>query len=69
MAGRIIPIRHVLCFMLLHIIASSRLPQSILDVLNRKMSNFLWNGLHHWNSWDSICRPKEKGDWTSEIFG
>lgn len=46
-AGRIILIRHVLYTMPLHIIASSQLPKSVLDVLNRKMANFLWNGRHH----------------------
>lgn len=61
MAGRVILIRHVLCSMPLHGIVSSRLPKSVLDILNQKMSQFLWNGRHHWKSWDHICRPKENG--------
>lgn len=61
MAGRVTLLRHVLCTMPIHIIASSRLPKSLVNVRSRKMSNFLWNGHHHWQSWDSICRSKEFG--------
>lgn len=61
MARRVILLRHVLCSILLHIISSSRLSKSVLDILNRKMSTFLWNGRHHWRSWEAVSRPNEYG--------
>lgn len=49
MAGRLTLIRHVLCSKPTHIIASSKLPQSVIVALNRRMSCFLWNDRHHWH--------------------
>lgn len=60
-AGQLTLIRHVLRSMPSHIIASSRLPASGITSLNQKMANFSWNGRHHWQSWDMICRPAEDG--------
>lgn len=61
MAGRLTLIQHVLCTMPIHIIASSKLPHSVIAAINRNMTHFLWNDRHHWHSWENICRQIQYG--------
>lgn len=61
MAGRLTLIKHVLNTLPTHLIASSRLPKSIIHTLHKRMASFLWKGRHHWQSWAAICQSCEAG--------
>ncbi|RAL45408.1 hypothetical protein DM860_013804 [Cuscuta australis] len=64
--GRLVLIKHVLSSIPLHITAVHTIPQSIIQILHRKMANFLWgfkNGKpkYHWSKWNNLCVPTNEG--------
>ncbi|VFQ76047.1 unnamed protein product [Cuscuta campestris] len=64
--GRLVLIKHVLSSIPLHITAVHTIPQSIIQILHRKMANFIWgfkNGKpkYHWSKWNNLCVPTNEG--------
>ncbi|CAI9105813.1 OLC1v1004827C1 [Oldenlandia corymbosa var. corymbosa] len=60
--GRILLIRHVLSAIPLHVFAAIEPPKGIIDALDRRCQNFLWQGVddqakRHWRSWDALTFP------------
>lgn len=64
--SRLILLKSVLTSIPLHILAASRLPKSIIQVLNRKISFFLWGGQHQWATLGKLCYPETKAVGASE---
>ncbi|VFQ80611.1 unnamed protein product [Cuscuta campestris] len=65
-AGRLTLIKHVLSTLPLHTMSSSKLPEGVLTMIERKLCHFFWGKTddhtkHAWISWKKICTPTTEG--------
>ncbi|VFQ85175.1 unnamed protein product [Cuscuta campestris] len=65
-AGRLTLIKHLLSTLPLHTMSSSRLPESILSLIEGKLRQFFWGknaegSKHAWVAWHQICKPLDEG--------
>ncbi|KAL9670846.1 hypothetical protein QQ045_008405 [Rhodiola kirilowii] len=60
-SGRATLISSVLSSISIHTLAIIPVPKTCIESMERLFANFIWDGKHHWVSWDNICLPKNEG--------
>ncbi|CAM8936846.1 unnamed protein product [Rhodiola kirilowii] len=60
-SGRATLISSVLSSLSIHTLSIIPVPKTCIDCMERLFANFIWDGKHHWVSWDNICLPKNEG--------
>ena len=66
--GRLILVNSVLTNLPVYWMSICRIPKTILNAINYRIFNFIWDGLlehtkFHLISWDKMEKPKEIGGW------
>ena len=59
-AGRVHMVKSAIYEYFMYRLQSYKLPGSIITLLNKIMSNFIWKGKMQACSWESMCRPKSE---------
>ncbi|CAM8923331.1 unnamed protein product [Rhodiola kirilowii] len=60
-SGRATLISSVLSSLSIHTLSTIPVPKTCIVSMERLFANFIWDGKHHWVSWDNICLPKSEG--------
>ncbi|KAL9685860.1 hypothetical protein QQ045_023314 [Rhodiola kirilowii] len=60
-SGRATLISSVLSSISIHTLSIIPVPKTCIESMERIFANFIWDGKHHWVSWDNICLPKNEG--------
>ncbi|KAL9662266.1 hypothetical protein QQ045_027098 [Rhodiola kirilowii] len=60
-SGRATLINSVLSSLSIYTMSVIPVPITCIKSMERLLANFLWDGKHHWVSWDTICLPKQEG--------
>ncbi|KAL9667689.1 hypothetical protein QQ045_002053 [Rhodiola kirilowii] len=60
-SGRATLISSILCSISIHTQSIIPVPKTCVASMERLFANFIWDGKHHWVSWDNICLPKNEG--------
>ncbi|KAL9663610.1 hypothetical protein QQ045_019001 [Rhodiola kirilowii] len=60
-SGRATLISSVLSSLSIHTLSIIPVPKTCIESMERLSANFIWDGKHHWVSWDNIFLPKNEG--------
>ncbi|KAL9666983.1 hypothetical protein QQ045_001327 [Rhodiola kirilowii] len=60
-SGRATLINSILSSLSIYTMSIIPVPITCIKIMERLFANFLWDGKHHWVSWDTICLPKQEG--------